>query len=105
MSEESAADVAVRMAAAAEAFLDGLDPDQRAAATTRLDDPGFRRWTYLPGPREGLALAELDEPQREAALALLDTGCSAPGARTARAVVELDMVRRLLAGATPEPHD
>jgi hypothetical protein len=105
MTGESIADVAVRMTVAAEAFLDGLDPDQRAAATARLDDAGFRRWTYLPGPRDGVALADLDEGQRQAALALLDTGCSVTGAQTARAVVELDMVRRLLAGATPDPHD
>jgi hypothetical protein len=105
MNGESAAGVAVRMAAAAEAFLDSLDPDQRAAATARLDDPGFREWSYLPGPREGLALAEMDDAQRGAALALLDTGFSEAGARTARAVVDLDLVRRLLGGATPEPHD
>jgi Protein of unknown function (DUF3500) len=105
MAGESAAEVAVRMAAAAEAFLDSLDAGQRAVATTRLDDPGFRRWTYLPGPREGLALAAMDTAQREAALALLDTGCSVTGAATARAVVELDLVRRVLAGASAEPHD
>jgi Protein of unknown function (DUF3500) len=105
MTEQAGTDVVGRMAAAAEAFLDTLDPGQRSAATTRLDDPGFRSWTYLPGPREGVALADMDQAQQQAALALLDTGCSATGARTARSVVELDLVRRVLAGATPQPHD
>jgi hypothetical protein len=43
--------------------------------------------------------------QRDLALALLDTGCSAGGRRTARAVIELDMIRRELGGGTPEPGD
>ncbi len=41
----------------------------------------------------------------DAALTLLDTGCSAAGARTARAVIELDSIRRQLAGGDPQPGD
>ena len=94
-----------RMADAASALLASLDPEQARAGTADLGDPGFREWSYLPGPRTGLALAELTGDQREAALTLLDTGCSAAGARTARAVIELDLIRRQLAGGDPQPGD
>ncbi|WP_457255009.1 DUF3500 domain-containing protein [Pedococcus sp. P5_B7] len=94
-----------RMADAAAALLEALDPGQRQALAADLRDPGFREWSYLPGPRAGLSLADLTPPQREAALTLLDTGCSAAGAQTARAVIELDLVRRQLGGGEPEPGD
>ena len=70
-----------------------------------LSDPGFREWSYLPGPRAGLSLAELTADQRETALTLLDTGCSVAGAQTARAVIELDTIRRQLGGGDPQPGD
>ena len=94
-----------RMADAASALVALLTPPQQGALAADLDDPGFRDWSYLPGPRPGLSLAELTTDQREAALNLLDTGCSAAGAKTARAVIELDFVRRQLAGGEPQPGD
>ena len=92
------AEVTKRMAAAAQALLDALTPAQQAAATARLDIPDHRQWRYLPGDRPGLRLADLDGPRQALALRLLDTGCSAQGATTARAIVELDRIRRQLAG-------
>lgn len=99
----SSAAVVSRMAKAAETFLASLDRAGRAAATGRLGGD-YREWTYLPGPRPGLCLAEMTADERAAALVLLDTGCSAGGATTARAVVGLDMIRRQL-GADPDPED
>lgn len=104
------------MAQAADRLVAGLDAGQRAAlelplpdadadGPAGLADPRFTRWSYLPGPRDGLRLGDLDAQQRELALALLDTGCSAAGARTARAVIDLDIVRRELGGGDPEPGD
>ncbi|REF34879.1 DUF3500 domain-containing protein [Thermasporomyces composti] len=87
---------ASRMAAAAVAFLASLDPDQRRAATAPFDTPDHREWTYLPGPRPGLALADMTERQRELAMVLLDTGLSAHGSREARAVMALEAVLREL---------
>ena len=96
------------MAGAATAFLDSLDRTQRLAATTAFDVEDHRVWTYLPGGRPGAALAAMTTEQQALALALLDTGCSAHGGRTARAVIELDMIRRQLessAGTPPRPTD
>ncbi|KRF26579.1 DUF3500 domain-containing protein [Phycicoccus sp. Soil803] len=94
-----------RMADAASRLVDSLGPEQREALAADLGDPAFREWSYLPGPRAGLVLGELTGTQRDAALALLDTGCSAGGAQTARAVIELDLIRRQLGGGDPRPGD
>ena len=94
-----------RMAEAASALVATLAPEQQQAVAADLQDPDVREWSYLPGPRAGLSLAEMTSGQRESALALLDTGCSATGAQTARAVIELDMVRRQLGGGAPEAGD
>lgn len=93
------------MAEAVTELLATLDADQYAAATTRFDDPEHRAWRYLPGPRPGLVFGEMTAEQRQLTLALLDHGCSEEGARTARAIVYLDRIRRELAGATVEPDD
>ncbi len=95
--------VVERMTKAANGFLASLDTQQRPAAAAAFDIADHRHWTYLPGERPGLALAHMTDEQRALALQLLDSGCSSGGARTARAVIELDMIRRLLsAGAGRE---
>jgi hypothetical protein len=96
------------MARAAESFLQSLEPERHHSANVRFDIPDHREWTYLPGERPGLSLAEMTHEQRRLALELLDAGCSAEGGRTARAVIELDMIRRQLTsrdGAHPDPRD
>jgi hypothetical protein len=90
---------------AATAFVAALEETQRVELGARLEDPAYRQWSYLPGPRDGLPLAVMSPHQRHLALALLDTGCSAGGAQTARAVIELDFIRRELGGGNPHPGD
>ena len=82
--------------AEAQAFLDALSDGQRAAATHDLDDEERFRWQYTPGPRAGLALAEMDPLQRELAMSLLGAGLSDRGAATARSIMELEPVLRAL---------
>ncbi len=88
------AGLAREMRVAAEAFIDVLDPNQRGRATAPFDSSDFTEWTYLPGPRPGLAYAEMTAPQCELAFDLLDTGLSVRGAATARDVMALDDVLR-----------
>lgn len=91
-----APDAAERMRTAALAFVAALDPQQRTTATAPFDTPDHRDWTYLPGPRPGLALRDMTSAQRDLAMALLDTGLSSAGAATARDVMKLDSVLREL---------
>ena len=100
--------IMARMSEAVEALLASLSDHQRAAATAPFDVGDHRRWTYLPGPRPGLSFADMSGKQRALALPMLDAGCSEAGARTARAVIELDMIRRRLSAAPdrqPDPTD
>lgn len=90
-------DAADRMSKGAHAFLSSLDPEQLTAATTSFDVPDHRDWSYLPGHRPGLSMVDMTTEQQALALELLDAGCSAPGARTARGVIEVERIRRALA--------
>lgn len=70
------------MTAAADAFLATLDDDQRAKATYAFDDAERTRWHWTtPGgfPRNGLALREMSQAQKDAAIALLQSGLSPRG--------------------------
>lgn len=85
---------AERLRATAVAFLAALDPEQRAAATAPFDVADHRVWTYLPGPRPGLALSDMTEAQRTLAMELLDAGLSKQGGTTARGIMSLEAVLR-----------
>ena len=79
---------------AAASFVAALDPAGRTAALAPFDTPDRREWTYLPGPRAGVAVEDLDETAREHLDALLDATLSASGAERTRQVMELDDVLR-----------
>lgn len=89
--------------AAARAFLASLDDRQRSAATFAFEDPDRTRWAYVPQPRNGIPLKDLDAAQRAAAFAMLDTALSARGAGLARGIVELEVVLQALERAAGSP--
>jgi Protein of unknown function (DUF3500) len=62
--------------AAAVALLASLDEATRARVQARFDTPDHHEWTYLPGERPGVTLAELTAEQRRHVLDLVDAGCS-----------------------------
>jgi hypothetical protein len=105
MATTTTAQLLDTMRTAAAAFTAALDDAQRLELAASLDDPGYRHWSYLPGSRDGVPLAAMTTEQRDLALTLLDAGCGAAGARTARAVIALDLVRRRLGGGDPRPGD
>ena len=70
------------MEARVRGFLDSLDDVQRGQATAEFDAPDHRQWTYLPGGRPGLRLAEMTVEQREVVLSILDTACGAARSMT-----------------------
>ena len=83
---------AAAMRKAAVTLLAALGPEQHAAATAPFETPDHREWTYLPGPRAGLSLREMDDTQRNLAMRLLATGLSERGLATARDVMALEQV-------------
>lgn len=76
---------------AAEGFLTALSKDQRAKTKFAIDDDEWRKWMnqhfYL---RQGVSFAEMDEAQREKALALLRASLSAKGLKLTRDIMRLN---------------
>jgi hypothetical protein len=69
-----------------------LDEDQRAKLVWSFDSDERLNWNFVPIAREGLALKEMNEQQREAATALLRTGLSASGFTKAETIRKLEDV-------------
>ena len=83
---------ATEIADAVRAWLDTLDPAQRARATFPFETDERFVWAYTPGDRNGLPIATMTAAQRDAATATVDTALSARGAREVRAVIALEDV-------------
>jgi len=96
--ETAAREVAARMAAAAAAWLDALDPAQRATATGGTPGPDGqadaerRRWFYTPTDHGGLPLNAQRPAQQRLAHQLVASGLSVPGYVTVATIVGLDNV-------------
>ena len=86
------------MAAAAKGFLDNLTDEQKAKAVYKLTDAEREHWIYVPQPfegegmRKGLTIKDMRPDQRHLAYALLSTGLSYHGYRTALQIMSLEQV-------------
>ncbi len=90
-------DTAQGMTTAAQAFLQGLSPEQRAKATMSMDDPQRTNWNFIPlDTRKGLQIKEMDAAQRKLALALLQRGLSEIGYSKATQIMSLEVLLREL---------
>ncbi|SDQ41256.1 DUF3500 domain-containing protein [Quadrisphaera sp. DSM 44207] len=93
----AAREVARRMAEAASAWLDGLDPAQRrvAAGAVPADDGSDaerRRWFYTPTDHGGLTFHEQRPAQQRAAMRLVASGLSTPAYVTVATIIGLENV-------------
>ena len=79
---------AAAMADAANKFVAALTPEQKTKAMLRFDEPDRFNWQESPGPRKGLPLREMTEPQRKLAMELWRTGVGDTGYQT------IEMIRR-----------
>jgi hypothetical protein len=93
------------MVEAARALLAGSDPVQTRLLGESLDDPQLREWTYLPGDRPGLSMADMSQEQRESALALIESGHGAVGAQLAVGAMQVERIRRELVSGAPVDTD
>ena len=96
--DAAAREAASRMAAAAAAWLDALDPAQRAVATGGApsadaeSDAERRRWFYTPTDHGGLTLGTQRPAQQRLAFRLVASGLSVAGYNTVATIVGLDNV-------------
>jgi len=86
--------VGARIAAAAGAFLDALDEEQRAAANLDFDGPERTNWQFVPGIYPGVRIGTLDLNQRRLAWRLLESALSSQGSLKTAAIVELETFLR-----------
>lgn len=96
LADRAAAD---EMARAAAAFLTALSEEQVARARFALESPERTRWHFFPPemfPRGGVPLKELTDAQARAAHALLKSGLSQRGYRTAEQIMALERVLKEL---------
>jgi len=77
--------------AAAEAFLQGLAPEQLEETTFPVDDLEWRMWSNTSGyQRQGVSFEEMDERQRHLAFEMIRAGLSARGFDEARNIMRLN---------------
>lgn len=91
-SSASANPLIPNIAQAASQFLDGLDDNQRKKATYAFGDSERTRWHWTtPGgfPRNGLALRDMTQAQRDRAMALLQSSVSPAGYQKALDIMSL----------------
>ena len=95
-------EVAESMAAAANDFLATLEADQKERVQFAIDDEERTNWHYVPVPRKGLAMREMDPDQRLLAHALLNSGLSHTGYLKAMQIMSLEQVLYELENQDPK---
>ena len=86
------------MAAAAQAWLDSLSPDQRKSAVFEFADGERENWFYVPIARKGLPLKAMNADQQKLARGLLAAGLSQRGQLQAEAIIALENVLHTMEG-------
>lgn len=81
-----------QMGAAATAFLDSLNSEQKAKATFEYMDGERIFWYYPPMNRHGLALRDMEPAQRELAMAVLASGLTPESYEQAKLIIEHETV-------------
>ena len=80
------------MSEAAQAFLDSLTPEQRAAAMFPFASDDRFDWHYIPRERKGVPLKAMTPAQKKGALALLEASLSAEGYNKAERIRHLEQI-------------
>ena len=86
------------MAAAANQFLESLQPEQRAKAAFDFKSDERSNWYFIPKVRQGLTLKAMTPAQRALAHKLLRSGLSAHGYEKATNIISLEPVLKELEG-------
>jgi hypothetical protein len=90
----SSAAAAAKMRESLERLLAALPEKSRTEAMRPFDDRDRFDWHYTPRSRNGLALKDMDQAEREAVHGLLRAALSASGYRKVVNIIELELVLR-----------
>jgi len=105
-SASSQSDATARIVAAAQALVATLDAAGRAKVQFPFEGPQKTRWSNLPSPmfqREGLRLADLTPPQRQAVMSLMQVALSRDGYRKVTEIMRGDEVLKQTGGGRGGP--
>ncbi len=92
---------AVKLVPTAKAFLESLNEKQLAQAKIEFDSEKRVQWHFIPmETRKGLPLMEMEAPQKELAMKLLQAVVSSVGFNKAKKIMSLENVLRQLEGPT-----
>ena len=86
---------------AAQAYLNALDTSQKEQTTYPLMDDERYNWHFIPRVRQGLAVKDMNQQQKDAAFALMRASLSERGYEKAQQVRELEAVLRGVEGREP----
>ena len=86
------AEQAASMTEAAQAFLEALTPEQRAAASFPFNGEDRFDWHFIPRERKGVPLKTMTEVQKDAALALVRASLSAEGYDKSERIRRLEQI-------------
>jgi Protein of unknown function (DUF3500) len=89
---KSQAEAGKRMAEDALQFLRALTPGQREKVSFDVSSEERLNWHYIPRPRKGLSLKEMDGFQRRLAWVLISAGLSREGWRKAMRIMGLERI-------------
>jgi hypothetical protein len=89
------------MREAARAFVTTLTEEQKKEAVFPYDHEERYVWYFTPHERKGLTMKKMTEPQRKAAMALLQSGLSEEGYRKATEIIDLENVLRVVENRPP----
>ena len=85
-------ETARRMFEAASLFLDSLKSEQKNQTLYPLSSEERLNWHYVPRPRQGLSLGEMDGSQQKFAQALISSGLSRDGYARAMTIMGLETI-------------
>ena len=89
---EAESETARRMFEAATLFSESLKMDQKNQTLYPLSSEERLNWHYIPRPRQGLPLGEMDGSQRKFAHALISSGLSRDGYAKAMTIMGLETI-------------
>lgn len=91
------------IAAAAQAFIGGLNPAQKSKATFPIDSDEWRKWGNVHAyPRDGVSFEDLNEKQRQLAYQLFQASLSPKGVQKTLNIMKLNETLAELTGRTSE---
>lgn len=90
------------MRASAVSFLKTLSSKQKEKAQFAFTDEERYNWHFVPKPRKGIPLKELDDKQLRAAYNLLHTGLSDSGFNKTTSIIQLENILRVVENRAPE---